>query len=208
MSYQQKVGPRPRPPENWSAQGRAPLNEAALASEAGKLLEDLRVALGQDTDTRAWGAASKIAVDLAALLEANLPADGNLVEMPRVCAGLAPWQKRKVQEYIQRHLDVPISVQALAKLISLSPGYFCRAFKESFGETPHAFIMRLRIERAQEMMLTTPEPLSQIALACGHSDQAHFSRRFRQQIGETPSAWRRRNAVGNWETADGAICGG
>jgi AraC family transcriptional regulator len=191
MSYQQKVEQGPRPPENWSAETRMPLNDADLTTEVGRLLEDLRIALGQDR-----GAASKIALQLAALLGGNVP------EMPRACAGLAPWQKRKVQDYIERRLDVSISVPDLAKLISLSPGYFCRAFKDSFGDTPHAYIMRMRINRAQQMMLATPEPLSQIALACGHSDQAHFSRRFRQQMGETPNAWRRRHAMGNWAPAD------
>jgi AraC-like DNA-binding protein len=72
-------------------------------------------------------------------------------------------------------------------------GHFCRAFKESFTETPHSHIMRLRLEMAQRLMLTTDDPLSHIALDCGLSDQAHLSKLFRRRLGETPSSWRRLN---------------
>jgi AraC family transcriptional regulator len=71
--------------------------------------------------------------------------------------------------------------------------HFCRAFKESFGTTPHMQIIRLRLELAQRLMLTTAEPLSQIALACGLADQAHLSKLFRREVGETPRSWCRRN---------------
>jgi AraC family transcriptional regulator len=54
-------------------------------------------------------------------------------------------------------------------------------------------IIRLRLELAQRMMLSTEEPLSQIALACGLADQSHLSKLFRNELGETPGAWRRRN---------------
>ena len=68
--------------------------------------------------------------------------------------------------------------------------YFCRAFKDTFGDPPHAYIMRRRVERAQTLMLQTREPLSQIALACGLSDQAHLCNLFRRLVGQSPSHWR------------------
>ena len=55
------------------------------------------------------------------------------------------------------------------------------------------YIVRLRLELAQRLMLTTEDSLSQIALACGLADQAHLSKLFGRLVGETPSAWRRRN---------------
>jgi AraC family transcriptional regulator len=193
MSYHQTVEPPPTPLENWSVGVRVLPGRTEWAIEAGRVLEDVRAALGHDL-----GAAIRAAAHLTALLRSDHS------EAPAACpthGGLAPWQKRKIRDYIGRHLDGPIHVEDLAKLASLSAGHFSRAFKESFGVTPHAYIMRMRLERAQELMLATPESLSQIALACGHSDQAHFSRRFRQQMGETPNAWRRRHAIGDWAAA-------
>ena len=107
--------------------------------------------------------------------------------------GLGPWRKRKVSQYLDERLEQPIRVEALADEVSLSASHFCRAFKESFAETPHAYVMRRRLELAQRLMLTTEEPLSRIALDCGLSDQAHLSKLFQRWVGETPSAWRRLN---------------
>jgi AraC-like DNA-binding protein len=75
----------------------------------------------------------------------------------------------------------------------LSSSHFSRAFKESYSETPHAHIVRRRIERAAKLMLTTDEPLSRIALACGLCDQAHLTKLFRRGTGQPPAAWRRLN---------------
>jgi AraC-like DNA-binding protein len=77
----------------------------------------------------------------------------------------------------------------------LSVSYFTRAFRASFGEPPHTHLRRLRVERAQRMMLDGREPLAQVALACGLFDQAHLARVFRQETGTTPSAWRRQHAA-------------
>jgi len=79
----------------------------------------------------------------------------------------------------------------------LSNGQFCRAFKSSFGMPAHVYLMHRRIEVAQGLMLRTGAPLSEIALRCGMSDQAHFTRTFRRVVGETPCLWRRtrRNAM-------------
>lgn len=177
----------------WNPDVPVRSHKAELAMEVGKLLDDVRLALEYDL-----GAAVRAATHLAALLGGNFP-ERNCASA-RVRGGLAPWQRRKAREYIEQHLDAPIAVMELANLVSLSPGYFCRAFKESFGDTPHAYVMRVRLERAQELMLTTAEPLSQIAFACGLSDQAHLSRLFRQATGETPSVWRRRHAIDGWTT--------
>lgn len=110
----------------------------------------------------------------------------------RMQGGLAPWQKRKVEHYLKDRLDRPLRLEALAEQVSLSVSHFCRAFKKSFGTTPHMLIIRMRLELARRLMLTTQDPLSQIALACGLADQAHLSKLFRGEMAESPSAWRRR----------------
>jgi hypothetical protein len=72
-------------------------------------------------------------------------------------------------------------------------GMPCR-YKQSFRPlTPHAYVLRLRLELAQNLTLTTDDPLSQIALSCGLADQAHLSKLFRRTFHDTPNASRRRN---------------
>ncbi|QDE38365.1 helix-turn-helix transcriptional regulator [Luteibacter pinisoli] len=130
---------------------------------------------------------------VAALLEhAEAPAPSVPATIRRrVGAGLAPWQARRVAAHVDENLGFAITIDHLSTLAGLSSSYFCRAFKDTFGEPPHAFIMRKRVERAQQLMLQTREPLSQIALACGLSDQAHLCNLFRRLVGQSPSHWRR-----------------
>ncbi len=108
-----------------------------------------------------------------------------------VRGGLCPWQIRKVTSYVEAHLDTPIRNEDLAVIVRLNPSHFGRAFRNSFGEPPHEYLIRQRVERAQGLMLSTDAPLSEIALNCGLADQAHLSRLFRRIVGETPRAWRR-----------------
>lgn len=105
--------------------------------------------------------------------------------------GLAPRCERRVKEHIDVNLGGVIRIEDLAAIARLSARHLSFAFKQSFGQPPHSYIVQRRIARAQEMMLTTDEPLSQIALACGLADQAHLSRWFRRLLGVTPYMWRR-----------------
>ena len=109
--------------------------------------------------------------------------------------GLAPWRRRRIEQVLGHSLGETIRIEDLAEVVSLSTSHFCRAFKASFGEAPHTHIMRRRIALAQRLMRTTHEPLSQIALACGLSDQAHLSKLFHRSVGQTPSVWRRLHAA-------------
>ena len=161
----------------------------ALAAIVVKLLDDAGRAL--DGDRQAAAAAIARA---SALLQADrdrwsAQTDSGAAEPAR--GGLAPWQIRKVKAHIEDNLDATVRVEDFTAITRLSARYFSCAFKRSFGEPPHAYLVRRRIEKAQEMMLTTDETLSQIALACGLSDQAHLSRLFRRATGATPNAWRR-----------------
>src|ERR1700694_155905 len=115
------------------------------------------------------------------------------VRAPR--GGLAPWQVRKLTTYVEMHLDSEIVTTDLAALTKLSTFHFCRAFRESFNESPHTYVMRRRVERAQGLMLHSDVSLAQIAIDCGFADQAHFNKSFRRILGESPGAWRRARAV-------------
>ena len=104
---------------------------------------------------------------------------------------LLAWQVRKVREYVDSHIAGPIRVADLCALIQRSEAHFSRAFKRTFGASPHAFVIERRLELAGQYMLQTEAPLSDIALRCGFTDQAHLCNHFRQATGETPAAWRR-----------------
>ena len=154
-------------------------------ADAVGMLDDVRRRIGRDPE-----GARAAALRLVTLL--TWPGG----EPVPVRGGLAPWQKRKVDRHIQQRLERTLRVKELAEQVSLSVSHFCRAFRESFGASPHLHLTRLRVGRAQRLMLTTDDPLTQIALACGMADQAHFSKVFRREVGEPPNTWRRRNGTG------------
>jgi AraC-like DNA-binding protein len=148
-----------------------------------QILDDIRRALANDPSAVEAGVAR-----LSAVLSGKEIAPAAPVYAR---GGFAPWQKRRVASYLVDHLEQSIRIKMLAQMVSLSTSQFCRAFKQSFGKSPHAHLMELRVARAKQMMLTTREPLSQIALACGLADQAHLSKIFRRYVGQSPSVWRR-----------------
>ncbi len=104
---------------------------------------------------------------------------------------LLGWQIRRVREYVEAHLAGRILVSDLSAVAQRSEGHFSRAFKRTFGISPHAYVLRRRVEKATHLMLVSDDSLSDIALACGMNDQAHFCNSFRQMTGQTPAAWRR-----------------
>jgi AraC-like DNA-binding protein len=113
-------------------------------------------------------------------------------DAPSASAGrLAPWQERRLKAHIEANLSISLTTAELAGVVNLSPSYFSRAFKKSFGQPPHSYLTMRRTIRAQELMLTTNEPLSQIAVACGLVDQSALCRLFRRTVGRNPHAWRR-----------------
>jgi AraC family transcriptional regulator len=109
--------------------------------------------------------------------------------------GLAGWQIARVRVFIDKNLHVTIHTNDLSAVVRRSPAHFARSFKQSFGESPHAYVMRRRLEKACHLMMTSSESLSQIALSVGFSDQSHLCKRFKQAFGESPSNWRREHEL-------------
>jgi AraC family transcriptional regulator len=104
---------------------------------------------------------------------------------------LAGWQIARVRDFIDENLHRTIRVKDLSAVARRSTAHFSRSFKRAFGEPPHAYVVRRRLERACHLMISSSASQCEIALSVGFSDQAHMCRLFRQAFGQSPSSWRR-----------------
>lgn len=116
---------------------------------------------------------------------------GGALAAPRPVGVLAPWQIRRLYDWVDSHLCYSMSIGSLAALLHLSPSYFARASAKSFGVSPHRWLLQRRIERAKEQMKGSSASLGEIAAACGFADQSHFTHVFSNMVGVTPKNWRR-----------------
>ncbi len=106
-------------------------------------------------------------------------------------ASLPAWQAYRVLKYIDEHIAARILISDLSGIVHRSRADFARAFKQTFGQTPHAYVVRRRVELASHLMRISEDSLSNIALSCGFTDQAHLCRLFRRSVGQSPAAWRK-----------------
>jgi len=104
--------------------------------------------------------------------------------------GLSPVRLRKVKEFVHAKMEDELSLGELAQSVGLSTAHFAEMFRKSMGETPHQFVLRVRIERAKEMLRSAQSRVLDVAIACGFKTQQHFARVFRQLCGATPTEYR------------------
>ena len=103
---------------------------------------------------------------------------------------LTAQQVRTVSEFVQAHLHDKISLGDLAGTLSMSQYHFARQFREATGCSPHEFVIRRRLERAEHLLRTTTLSVCDIASLCGFTDQSHLTKVFRQRLESTPAAYR------------------
>jgi len=101
----------------------------------------------------------------------------------------------RARDAIDRSYAEPLDVPALARVALVSEAHFIRTFKATFGETPHRYLQRRRIERAAALLRSTGLSVSEVCTAVGFGSFATFTRTFRAIIGETPSAHRTRSPL-------------
>src|SRR6266852_4278609 len=159
-----------------------------VANSLAKLLDTARRELERDRN-----AAKASLVTASHILQAEIErcsgANGS------TSGGLAAWQIARVRAYIDSNLHRTIHIRDLSAVARRSPAHFSRKFKLAVGESPHAYVVRRRLEKACHLMMTSAEPLSEIALSVGFSDQAHLCRLFRQAFGQSPANWRRERGI-------------
>ena len=174
---------------DWS-QGTAPNSPPAglqlghLASSLAQLLEVVRREFEHDRE------AAKASLATASTI---LQSEIERYSGAKRCrtGGLAGWQIARVRTFIDKNLHRTIHTRDLSAVARRTPAHFSRSFKLTFGEPPHAYVVKKRLEKACHLMITGSDSLSEIALSSGFSDQAHLCRLFRQAFGQSPANWRR-----------------
>jgi transcriptional regulator GlxA family with amidase domain len=100
---------------------------------------------------------------------------------------------RRARDRMDRDYARPLDVTVLAQEALMSPGHFSRSFRTAFGETPYAYLMTRRIERAKALLRRGDMSVTDVCMAVGCSSLGSFSSRFTELVGESPSAYRARN---------------
>ncbi|MFY0758943.1 AraC family transcriptional regulator [Metabacillus dongyingensis] len=96
-----------------------------------------------------------------------------------------------ITSYFSFHLSENITIKDMAKRARLSPSRFSTLFREHFGKSPYQYLLQLRIEHAEELLLNSPLKLHQIAEYCGFADAQHFSKSFKKMTSKTPGSYRK-----------------
>lgn len=104
--------------------------------------------------------------------------------------GAAGPSLEKAVAYIQEHFAEPVSLEQLASLSSLSPYYFTRLFTKETGQTPHQYLLSVRIDSARFLLKSTSMSVKEIGFACGFSSESSFNSTFRKRTGVTPGRYR------------------
>ena len=159
-----------------------------LAKGLAKLIETARRELDRNREAARASLVTASSI-LLSEIERSSGANGSRPE------ALADWQMVRVRAFIEENLHSNIDTRDLSAVAQRSPAHFSRSFKRAFGETPHAYVMRRRLEKACYLMVTSSASLSEIALSVGFSDQAHLCRLFRQAFGQSPASWRREREI-------------
>jgi AraC-like DNA-binding protein len=101
----------------------------------------------------------------------------------------------RARDAMDRTYAEPLDIAALAAIALTSEAHFIRTFRATFGETPHRYLQRRRVERAMYLLRRTDREVTDICLDVGFTSLGTFSRTFRDIVGESPSAFRERGAV-------------
>jgi AraC-like DNA-binding protein len=110
---------------------------------------------------------------------------------PEELANLA--HLRRARDLMDREYARPLDVPALARAALMSTAHFARQFRATYGETPYAYLMTRRIERAKALLRRGDLSVTEVCLEVGCTSLGSFSARFTELVGETPTAYRARD---------------
>jgi AraC family transcriptional regulator len=111
---------------------------------------------------------------------------------PRASGGLPGRRLKLILDYIEENLAQPIALRQLGELAGISTRHFERAFRQAIGVPPHAYVVRRRVARAQNLLLSEPGlTIDEVAVRTGFGSSTHLSSTFRRKTGYSPTAFRR-----------------
>jgi len=160
------------------------------------LLTQIGLALWRELEQRAPAGklyAQTAAQMLAIHLLRYYTSVGGAIEEP--LQGLTHQQMKRVMDFVQDHLSQELSLEALAQQIGFSPYHFARLFRQTTGESPHQFVLRQRIERAQRLLKERDVSLAHVAVESGFANQSHLTQAFKRHLGLTPRAYRQDRSI-------------
>ena len=117
---------------------------------------------------------------------------GTVAELTAPCSSISNDLVVAAQDYLKRHLAEPIRMSDLIKHIGLGSSRLFHVFKSATGLTPNDYLLRLRVEKAKELLARPGQSVTDIALATGFSSAQYFSNVFRKYAGQTPRDYRQR----------------
>jgi AraC family transcriptional regulator len=123
---------------------------------------------------------------VARLVAVGRQADGAV----RKIAKLPRWRLRRAVDYVERHLAQAVTLADIATAAGLTRMHFAAQFKAATGLRPHEYLLRRRVERAQQLLVEDDVPLVDVALSVGFQTQSHFTSVFKRFVGQPPRAWR------------------
>jgi len=123
----------------------------------------------------------------------------------RFPSGLAGSVLRRIRVYIDAHIGEHISLDDLARQAGISRFHFARQFRLSTGESPMAYLRRVRIERSKSILQRRETTIAEVAATLGFSDQSHFTRTFGRMVGVSPGSFARSD---DWRPASAESEGG
>ena len=96
----------------------------------------------------------------------------------------------RARDAMDRDFAEPLDIPALARIALVSEAHFIRTFKATFGETPHRYLQRRRVERAMAMLVSTDRSVTDVCMSVGFASLGTFSRTFRDIVGQSPTDYR------------------
>jgi AraC family transcriptional regulator len=100
-----------------------------------------------------------------------------------------PAKARRVIDYIEANMESDLRLAELGAVAEISRAHFARAFRNTVGMTPHAFVLQRRVARALELLTSRSLSINEVAVRCGFADQAHLTRVFKSRFGYPPSQY-------------------